>query len=122
MVFLCGDDEYIRLYSRGSKNASYEMKIGNSIPNPFYSLTRIFYQVPLWVKYAEVTSKVYDLKGRLVRKMDEHNLAPGDYYTFWDGTDEDGKTAAAGAYFFKVEIKGPGLYPYSKSSKIMLLK
>jgi len=48
---------------------------------------------------ANVHEKVYDLRGRLVRRLGVRHLMPGTYQSVWDGRDHAGCRIAAGVYF-----------------------
>ena len=72
----------------------------HNAPNPFNPLT--------WIRYeldtpAEVSLRVFDLSGRLVRTM----LAPtrqdaGRHGVPWDGTDASGRHMASGVYLYRI--------------------
>lgn len=49
---------------------------------------------------------VYDLKGRLVRRLVNRPLAPGISSYQWDGRDEAGQDLAAGVYLLELESPG----------------
>lgn len=55
---------------------------------------------------AEVVVNVYDVSGRLVRKLVQEFLAAGSYEKQWDGRDERGSTAAAGIYLLRLQRNG----------------
>ena len=70
-------------------------------PNPFRTLTVIRYAVPVKTK---VTLSVYDLQGRLVRRLvNEARPEPGFYKTLWDAKDDAGRTVAAGPYVCRLQ-------------------
>ena len=53
----------------------------NSVPNPFTQSTTIHWQVP---KATSAQVAVYDVQGRLVKKLHDGNLGPGRYSQVWD--------------------------------------
>ncbi len=70
-------------------------------PNPFRTLTLIRYAVPVKTR---VTLSVYDLQGRLVRRLvNEARPEPGFYKTVWDAKDDAGRTVAAGPYVCRLQ-------------------
>jgi predicted lipoprotein with Yx(FWY)xxD motif len=54
-----------------------------------------------------VRATVLDLRGRVVADLGTSRLTPGAHRLAWDGRASDGRAAAAGIYFFRVE--GPGI-------------
>jgi hypothetical protein len=101
-------------------------------PNPFPQPVFSAHGTNLWFDIHEagpVELHVYDLRGRLVRRMiparpecGEVRLTPGLYgrgrntidtpagpecaYTSWDGRDEHGRTVSAGIYIFRLRAAG----------------
>jgi len=53
-----------------------------------------------------ITLAIYDLRGRLVRKLLHGVVAPGSYLLDWNGDNETGSPAASGVYF--VQLRGAG--------------
>jgi hypothetical protein len=82
-------------------------------PNPFNPRmqSRISLDQP-----GMVMASVYDLRGRQVANLHRGVLAAGTHTLVWDGRN-DGKPAAGGVYFLKIE--GPGTV---LSRKVVLLK
>lgn len=73
-----------------------------NFPNPCRQTTTIEYQVPVETK---VGLKIYDVTGRLVRKLVGEKQKPGSYVTRWDGKSDSGQRVAAGIYFYRLETK-----------------
>jgi len=78
--------------------------IGNTLlaqnaPNPFRPTTTIAYAVP---RNGSVQLSVFDVKGRLVRKLVGQVQAAGRYQVIWDGRDMAGRRAASGVYFYRL--------------------
>jgi flagellar hook assembly protein FlgD len=46
---------------------------------------------------------IYDVSGRVVRTIHQKASAAGDLVLRWDGRDEQGKSAAAGTYYYRVK-------------------
>jgi len=70
-----------------------------SMPNPFNATLRIQYGVPV---SSEVSIGVYDVRGRLVRRLVNRSMAAGNYSASWNGRDDSGRNASSGVYFIKV--------------------
>ena len=73
-------------------------------PNPFNPET--------WIPFAlagdtNVTIRIYDLKGRLVRKLVLGKLEAGSYVSqgkagYWDGRNHQGEQVASGVYIYQM--------------------
>ena len=71
-------------------------------PNPFNPETWIPYQL---ATPADVTLKIYDIQGRVVRTLDLGHQRPGMYQSksraaYWDGRNAVGEPVASGVYFY----------------------
>ncbi len=70
-------------------------------PNPFNPSTTITIQIPDdSVVRLPASLDVYDLHGRLVRKLIDRELDPGIHHVVWDGRDERGRPVASGIYLY----------------------
>ncbi len=68
-------------------------------PNPFRPATTIAYAVP---RNGSVQLSVFDVTGRLVRRLVGQVQAAGRYQVIWDGRDTAGRRAASGVYFYRL--------------------
>ena len=71
-------------------------------PNPFRKTTTIKYSM---TKNGNVSLKVYDVGGRLVRNLYNDFQKSGVYTVNWNGTDDFGRKLPAGVYFYRLERK-----------------
>lgn len=85
-------------------------------PNPFQSSLQIEYGAP--VGGENVTVRVYDAAGRLVRRLPAGTGDGLQFTTVWDGRNSNGNPAASGVYFVRVE--SPGLP--SQTRKAVLVR
>jgi len=69
-------------------------------PNPFNPSTTIGYDIPKGDAKLPVKVFVYDIRGRLVRKLLDQEKEPGAYQISWDGHDERENRVASGVYFY----------------------
>jgi hypothetical protein len=84
-------------------------------PNPFNPRTRIFFRLS---ETDQVTLRVYDEAGRLVRSLLTAEAMPaGEHSLTWDGTNERGESQPSGVYLYQLESQGQTL-----SRKMVLLK
>jgi hypothetical protein len=75
-------------------------RLSQNSPNPFSSLSRITYEVPV---ETEVSVKVYDGLGRVVEVLARGWRTPGRYDVLWDRCDSKGCRVPAGTYFCRME-------------------
>ncbi|HER44272.1 MAG TPA: T9SS type A sorting domain-containing protein [Candidatus Eisenbacteria bacterium] len=83
-------------------------------PNPFNPRTRIDFVMPSAGR-ANVT--VFDVRGRRVATILDGVLDEGRHSVSWDGRDSQGRSAAAGLYFYRLEACGTVL-----TRKMVLMK
>jgi len=74
-------------------------------PNPFNPETWIPYQLQ---EPAGVVIRIYNIQGKLVRKLDLGQRATGFYLNrtdaaYWDGNNDIGEKAASGVYFYQIK-------------------
>lgn len=83
-------------------------------PNPFMATTNISYGI---ANPGEITLKIYDLTGRLVKTLVNTNQKPGTYTVKWHGTDDNGKLLPSGIYFYRLETNS-----FTNTKKIILVR
>lgn len=82
----------------------------SNYPNPMTSSTMFHYQVP---SSANVTLKVYDMVGRVVKVLVDEFQTTGEQKVEWNGKDEQGLDVSAGTYTYELVISGgPGSVRY----------
>jgi hypothetical protein len=84
------------------------------ITSPFSERAHIRFRQ---VSPGEVTLRVFDVAGRLVRTVCGVRLSAGVHEIFWDGTDDRGRRSASGVYFMSLGVNGATL-----SGKTVLLE
>ena len=80
--------------------------LGQNFPNPFNPET--------WIPFVlgeggEVKLRIYDVKGRIVKRLDLGYLDAGYYNTrdtavYWDGRNDDGEKVASGVYIYQLQV------------------
>ncbi|MFO7660866.1 MAG: two-component regulator propeller domain-containing protein [Candidatus Cloacimonadaceae bacterium] len=69
-------------------------------PNPFGAKANISFDM---AKNEHVSLCIYDVKGRLVKRLHNALTQKGSNSSEWDGTDKSGKQSANGIYFCRIE-------------------
>ncbi len=110
---LKGIDLDLTGYTQSEIPAGKTLLIQNT-PNPFNPETHIRFFLP---SQQDVSLKVFDLEGRLVRTLLNENLVAGSHNAFWDGRDNKGSGVASGVYFYQLKSRQVSL-----SRKMTLLK
>jgi hypothetical protein len=108
-----GDLYYIAYFSHQVKRIRYLGAVGVpeatppatelsavSRPNPFRATTLIQFTLP---EPREASVVVYDVAGRVVRRLAGGGFPGGSSVVEWDGLDDRGARAARGTYFYRVE-------------------
>jgi hypothetical protein len=99
----------------GVADGSVKNELSYAFPNPFNPTTRIAYSVK---EAGPVSIEVYNVAGRVVRRLLEEELDAGSSgYVVWDGTDDAGERCASGVYFYRIAAPG-----FSTSRKMVMLK
>jgi len=85
----------------GEMGASlYTLALERAEPNPVTNRVRIRYQVPA---EAEVSLRIYNTAGQLVKVLADGLVKPGAYTSVWNGTDTKGRRLANGVYFYALD-------------------
>ncbi len=76
----------------------------NSGPNPANPQAKLLYVLPQsgGVNYG-VKLRIYDVNGRLVRKLVDGNQTAGPHVAVWNGTDDAGRGVASGHYYARLD-------------------
>ncbi len=78
-----------------------------AFPNPFNPATTIRFLVPGERGGSRpVRLTIYDVEGRLVRRLVDGPFGTGEQAVSWDGRTGNGGRAASGAYFMRLEVGG----------------
>jgi uncharacterized protein len=93
----------------GSGGNPTHFKLNQNYPNPFNPSTTINFSVP---KDGNVSLKVYDTKGQLVKTLVNQRIIVGEY-----SVDFDANGIASGVYFYSLETPG-----FKETKKMILVK
>ena len=111
--------QFLRLWLANANQNVSETKLLPNYPNPFNPETWIPYQL---AETADVSVKVYDVSGHLVRSISV-GLKPVGYYltreraAYWNGRNEVGEPVSSGVYFLQF-IAGD----FSATRQVVMLK
>jgi hypothetical protein len=81
--------------------SAFDLRAG--APDPATRRTRIDFSVP---DGGPVQVRIYDLRGGLIRTLTDGARSAGPYSVTWDGRNDHGDPAGAGAYFCRLEGLG----------------
>jgi len=83
-------------------------------PNPFNPETTISFEIP---ESGIVSLQIYNLKGQLIRTLNNEFLPAGKQSLVWNGTDNENKPVASGVYLYKIKAG-----KNTTTAKMLLLK
>lgn len=72
-------------------------------PNPFASSSRIHFSL---ARAGRVKAEVFDVNGRRVALLEDRRLEAGPHEASWNGRSTEGREAASGVYFVRVDLGG----------------
>ncbi len=88
--------------------------LAQNFPNPFNPTTKIAFGL---AAPANVSLRIYDAAGRLVRTLVEDARPAGNYSELWDGRDSGGRAVASGIYFYRLTAGA-----FTETRKMALLR
>lgn len=116
-----GEADSLTLYVNGGATSVTPFAGGPGIfalapssPNPFNPKTVIRYSL---AETGPASLIVFDVSGRMVRRLVEGSVTAGMHEVSWDGRDHAGRTVASGVYFYRLESAGR-----SAEQKMVLMK
>ena len=75
-------------------------ELEGNFPNPFNPVTTIKYNLS---KQENVSLRVYNIRGQLVRTLVDEVQEGGSYSVVWSGESDSGRNMASGLYFYRFE-------------------
>ncbi len=89
-------------------------QLAGAYPNPFNPQTTVAFDLSR-ADHARVM--IYDVQGRVVRRLVDESLPAGRHETVWQGRDDNGRSVSSGVYFARLEAtSGHGM------TKLVLVK
>ncbi len=77
------------------------LQLQQNRPNPSPGQTVIAYQIP---HAGNVTLKIYNIIGQLVKTLVSERQSPGVYQVTWAGDDDRGRRVSNGVYFYQLQL------------------
>jgi len=83
--------------------SAWPARVREAFPNPSRGDTHLGFALP---RAASVSLEIYDLRGRLVRRLEQGRIDTGSHELVWDGRDEAGRDVVAGQYMSLLVVDG----------------
>ncbi len=78
--------------------------LAQNYPNPFNPTTTVRFALP---RSGDVTLKVYNAAGQLVKILADAYFETGFYDATWAGQNDAGQAVSSGVYFYRLEVRPP---------------
>ncbi len=101
-------------YKKNRAGRNTKFLLYDNTPNPFYTITRIKYEVK---EYSHVRVEIYNVLGEKVKTLASRNHSAGSYTVEWNGTDELGSQVPGGMYICRMIARG-----FVQNKKMLLLR
>jgi hypothetical protein len=101
-------------FAEGKENAVIVYSLKNCYPDPFNKSTIINYSIQ---KAGNVSLRIFDISGRIVRTLVNEYQNPGVYQVKWNGKGNNNQRVASGIYFYRLESG-----KYISSKKVVYVK
>lgn len=111
--------DYIEEYGTDVEESHWTQSIpythlSQNYPNPFNPVTTIAFDLAV---SGDVSLKIYDISGRLVKTLVNEERAAGSYTINWSGDNEQGQSVPSGVYFYCLEGED-----FEQINRMVLLK
>jgi len=73
--------------------------LDQNYPNPFNPITKIKFHIE---QQQHVNLEIFEVTGKLIRKLIDNNMNAGSHELFWDGRDGKGNAVHSGIYFYSL--------------------
>ena len=114
-VGLTGTD--LKVYNANTSNENETIEITShsfNYPNPFNPTTTISYSLE---NSSNVQLNIYNLKGQLVKTLQNSHQEKGTHSVVWNGKDDRGNSVGSGVYFYKIQTNN-----FNEIQKMILMK
>jgi hypothetical protein len=111
---IVGTESFVRSAAAEMVDLPTKTALYQNYPNPFNPATVIRYEV---AEAGEVTIRIYNVRGALVKTLYDGHRKPGRYEVGWNGENRRGEPVSSGVYFYRMETPG-----FVDTRKIVLLR
>ncbi|MGQ9603695.1 MAG: FlgD immunoglobulin-like domain containing protein [bacterium] len=94
--------------------AEFRWALSQNTPNPMTDATVIRFEV---ARTSDVSIKVYNAMGQLVKTLASRRYEAGKHQVSWDGTNDYGQRVSSGVYWYKMEAGD-----FQATKKVLVLK
>ncbi|MBN2201587.1 T9SS type A sorting domain-containing protein [bacterium] len=96
---------YVRSVTAVEEDGHMPARFGlmQNFPNPFNPSTLIRFQT---ARSGHVKLRIFNVLGRMIRVLNDSEMAPGDHAIAWDGCDDQGITVGSGLYLAVLSQNG----------------
>jgi hypothetical protein len=109
-----GTESFVREAAAEMVDLPKKTALYQNYPNPFNPATVIRYEV---AEAGEVTIRIYNVRGALVKTLYHGQRKPGRYEVGWNGQNRRGEPVSSGVYFYRMETTG-----FVETRKMVLLR
>jgi len=92
---------------------SKKFSLEQNYPNPFSPYTWISYTLP---EDCTVSLKIFDIRGQLIKDLQNDKKPAGKYSVMWNGTNNSGKRVSSGVYLYQIQTE-----KFTKTMKLFIL-
>ena len=110
------DSLFRLMHTTGGKDVTpaFTNVLEQNYPNPFNPVTKIVFTTGT---AGDVSLRIYDATGRLVRTILDGRLDPGRHEALWNGRDDRGCPVTSGVYFYRI-TEGE----FARTKKMVLIR
>jgi ELWxxDGT repeat protein len=113
-ALVVGSEEFVIDREGTMAHAPTQTALYHNSPNPFNPTTVVRYDL---ARAGHVTLSVYNVRGALVKTLENRPQPRGRHEVRWHGDDSEGRAVATGVYFYRLSAPG-----FSQTMKMLLLK
>ena len=106
--------EGLQLSTKEKTGVPSNFSLKQNYPNPFNPNTVISFDL---VEDTDVSIKIYDMTGKLVRNLINTSMTIGANTVTWDGKDDLGVSVSGGVYLYNLQTGD-----YNQTKKMVLMK
>jgi 1,4-alpha-glucan branching enzyme len=114
LVYTNKPDSSILAIEQVNSDIPKSFSLSQNYPNPFNPETTIKFQIP---KQQHVTLQIFDILGRKIKTLTDHQYIPGVYELVWNGQNERGEEVGSGIYILQMQTEN-----FIKNRQMILVK